>query len=299
VASSGGRRADHPHRLRSWLRLSTALVFLTLALALFAVTRDTPASDHGVATTTLTSPTIAEAPVVPATATLVVDASTGRLLAGHAAHERRQIASLTKLMTAYVVMQAGDPERRVIVPQQPVGTDESNIELNPGTHWPRDVLLRAMLIVSANDAARALALDVGGTEARFVELMNAAAADLGLRDTNFVNPVGLDDPQQYSSAADLASLSLALMADGDFAATVKRTSAKLHGRDYASTNDLLSSYTGADGIKTGHTEEAGWCLVASATRDGRRVLVVVLGAPSSTDRDAAATTLLDWGFAHL
>src|SRR5262249_21833170 len=121
---------------------------------------------------------------------------------------------------------------------------------------------------------------------------------LGLHDTNSANPVGLDDALQYSSAADLASLSMTLMSDPDFAATVRRTSAKLHGRDYASTNDLLSSYAGADGIKTGHTEAAGWCLVASATRDGHRVLVVVLGAASAHDRDAAAATLLDWGFAH-
>jgi D-alanyl-D-alanine carboxypeptidase (penicillin-binding protein 5/6) len=280
------------------VRVFGALVFLTLATVLFAVTRDTPARDGAAATTTVAATRIPEAPVVPAAATLVVDGTTGRVLAGHSAHERRSIASLTKLMTAYVTMQAGDPDRRVVVPPQPVGTDESNIELNPGTHWPRDVLLRAMLIVSANDAARALALDVGGTESHFVEMMNAAASDLGLHDTNFANPVGLDDPQQYSSAADLAALSMTLMSDTDFAATVKRTSAKLHGRDYASTNDLLSSYDGADGIKTGHTEGAGWCLVASATRDGRRVLVVVLGAPTARDRDAAAATLLDWGFAY-
>jgi D-alanyl-D-alanine carboxypeptidase (penicillin-binding protein 5/6) len=297
VASSGGRRADHRRRLPR-VRVFGALVFLTLAAVLFAITRDTPGRD-GVAATTTVAATIPEAPAVPAAATLVVDGSTGRLLAGHSAHERRPIASLTKLMTAYVAMQAGDPDKRVVVPAQPVGTDESNIELNPGTHWPRAVLVRAMLIVSANDAARALAVDIGGTEPQFVSMMNAAAADLGLHDTNFANPVGLDDPLQYSSAADLAALSLRLMSEPDFAATVKRTSAKLHGRDYAGTNDLLAKYEGADGIKTGHTEGAGWCLVASATRGGRRVVVVVLGAPSAADRDAAATTLLDWGFAHL
>jgi D-alanyl-D-alanine carboxypeptidase (penicillin-binding protein 5/6) len=289
---------DHRRRLP---RVSAfgALVFLTLAAVLFAITRDTPGTDGVAATTTFAATTIPEAPVVPAAAALVVDGSTGRVLAGHGAHERRPIASLTKLMTAYVAMQAGDPGKRVVVPAQPVGTDESNIELNPGTHWPRDVLVRAMLIVSANDAARALAVDIGGTEPQFVSMMNAAAADLGLHDTNFANPVGLDDPLQYSSAADLATLSLTLMSDPDFAATVKRTSAKLHGRDFAGTNDLLTKYDGADGIKTGHTEGAGWCLVASATRGGTRVVVVVLGAPSAADRDAAATTLLDWGFAHL
>lgn len=154
-----------------------------------------------------------------------------------------------------------------------------------------------MLIVSANDAARTLAADIGGSQDGFVSLMNAAAASLGLAGTVAMNPIGLDAAGAHSTARDLATLASLLMQDETFRATVARTSATLHGQTFPATNDaFLTTYPGADGVKTGHTTEAGYCLAASATRDGRRIVVVVLGSSSDAARVAAASQLLDWAF---
>ena len=129
--------------------------------------------------------------------------------------------------------------------------------------------------MSANDAARALARDIAGDEAAYAELMNAAAADLGLRNTHAVNVTGLDADGQYSSAMDMIRLGTHLMSNPSFQLTVERTDAVLHDLRYPATNDLLTLYPGADGIKSGHTTGAGWCLLGSATRDGRRIVVAV------------------------
>jgi serine-type D-Ala-D-Ala carboxypeptidase (penicillin-binding protein 5/6) len=236
------------------------------------------------------------APAVDAAAFLVAEAD-GTVLAASGADTPRAVGSLAKLMTAYVVYEAGDLERLVTVPDFTLAPDESNIGLVPGEQQTRSVLLRAMLIVSAGDAARALAVDVGGSEAGFVVMMQDAAAELGLHGTSFTNPVGLDGPDQHSTAADVLVLARRLMEREDFRATVARTDARLHDQVHPATNLLLGAYAGADGIKTGHTDDAGWCLVASATRDGRRVYVVVLGASSQDARDASAAALLDWAFA--
>jgi D-alanyl-D-alanine carboxypeptidase (penicillin-binding protein 5/6) len=177
-----------------------------------------------------------------------------------------------------------------------IDPEESQIGLSPGQELPRDLLIRAMLIVSANDAARALAVDIAGSEQAFAEQMNAMAAALGLANTHAVNATGLDAEGQYSSANDLINLAAFLMGNPTFQLTARRTDATLNERTFPSTNDLLTKYPGADGIKTGHTTAAGWCIVASATRDGRRIIAAVLGAPTEEARDAAATALLDWGF---
>jgi serine-type D-Ala-D-Ala carboxypeptidase (penicillin-binding protein 5/6) len=236
-------------------------------------------------------------PPVAAAAYVVLDADTGRPLAAVDADERRPVGSLAKLMTAHLALQAGEPDRSVTVPDLDVAGDESQVGLVPGSVERRATLIEATLVASANDAARTLAVDVGGDEARFVAMMNDEAAALGLDDTRYANPVGLDDPDQWSTALDVAGLADRLMDDAAFRAVVDDPSVSVDDRDHASTNDLLGVYTGADGIKTGHTDDAGWCIAASATRDGRRVIVVVLGAPTEEARDGAATTLLDWAFA--
>ena len=142
-----------------------------------------------------------------------------------------------------------------------------------------------MLIVSANDAARALAIDLAGSEAAFATEMNAVAGELDLSATHAVNATGLDAPGQRSSAHDVVHLGAELMGNPEFRATVARTEARLHDQVFPATNDLLTRYDGADGIKTGHTTEAGWCLLGSATRDGRTMIVAVLGASSEQGRD--------------
>jgi D-alanyl-D-alanine carboxypeptidase (penicillin-binding protein 5/6) len=238
-------------------------------------------------------------PTVDAAAYAVLDVATGSYLADRDADEQRPVASITKLLTAYVVMQAGDPTHVVTVPDMPIDPEESVIGLRAGEQLPRDVLLRAMLIVSANDAARALAVDLAGSPAAFAELMNDAAATLGLTNTNAVNPDGLDADGAHSSARDVARLAAVLMSDATFRQTVARTDARLHGQVLPATNDdFLRGYPGADGVKTGTTTHAGHCLVASATRNGRTLIAVVLGASSEATRTQSATTLLDWAFAQ-
>lgn len=257
-------------------------------------TMSTPPATTSPATTTTTTPL----PVVGAKAWAVYDLGRGQLMAESAADTPLAVGSLMKLLTAYVVTGAGEPTKVVTVPGMSLDPLESAIGLYPGEQLPRDVLLRAMLIVSANDAARALAIDVAGSEAAFVTMMNDAAARIGLIGTRAANPIGLDAAGQHSTARDMVTLGSVLMADPTFRATVARRDARLHGQVFSATNDLLGAYAGADGIKTGHTSQAGYCLLASATRGGRTVIVAVLGAPSKEGRNAAASALLDWAFAN-
>ena len=248
-------------------------------------------------TTTATDlPTI---PGVDAPAYVVMDADTGEVLGGSNADEQRAVGSLMKLLTAYVVMQAGDQDKVVTIPKLDVVKDESIIGLAPGMQYDRALLLRALLVVSAGDAAQALAIDVGGDEAAFVEQMNQAARSLGLTDTVAANETGLDADGAHSSATDMADLARVLMQDPTFRDTVDNQSAKLFGKTIVATNrPFLAGYEGATGVKTGHTTQAGYSLAASATRDGRNLIAVVLGTPSVAARTAQAQAALDWGFAQ-
>jgi serine-type D-Ala-D-Ala carboxypeptidase (penicillin-binding protein 5/6) len=242
------------------------------------------------------APPTGDLPPVSAAAYVVLDGDTGEPLASFNADQPRPVASLVKLMTARLVLDAGRLEHTATVPPLQNSGDESQAGLDPGDHVSRGELLQAMLVASANDAARTLAVDVAGNEHSFVRMMNAEAAAAGLDATRYTNPVGLDDPAQHSSAADVAHLARDLMQDPAFRRIVAAESTTLNGSELPATNDLLGTYPGADGIKTGHTDEAGWCIAASATRDGRSIVAVVLGAPTEQARDAAARTLLDYGF---
>jgi len=241
-------------------------------------------------------PPTGDLPPIAAAAYVVVDGDTGEALASHNADQPRPVASLGKLMTARLVLDAGPLEDTATVPPLQIAGDESQAGLEPGDHVSRGELLQAMLVASANDAARTLAVDVAGDEHSFVRMMNTEAAAAGLDATRYANPVGLDDPAQHSSAADVARLARDLMQNPTFRRIVAAESIRINGSELPATNDLLGVYRGADGIKTGHTDEAGWCIAASATRDGRSIVAVVLGAPTEQARDAAARALLDYGF---
>lgn len=238
------------------------------------------------------------APAVSAAAWGVYDITAGDWLAADHRTTPFRVGSLMKLLTAYVVQQAGDPAHLVTIPPMVIDRRESRIGVLQGERYDRALLMRALLIVSASDAARALAVDVAGSEAAFVARMNAAAASLGLTGTVARNSMGLDATGSHSTVDDLVRLTLVLRKDPTFVATVKRRTASLHGHTFPNTNRLLVTYPGADGVKTGHTTRAGYCVVATATRNGRTVMVVVLGAKSDAARIAAATSLLDWAFAH-
>ena len=227
---------------------------------------------------------------------MVYDVGSQHWLAEQEADTPRPVGSLMKLLTAFVVMQAGDPTHVATVPPMQLDPAESAIGLYEGQRLSREVLLRAELIVSANDASRTLALDVGGSEEGFVTMMNQAAQALGMVNTVAVNSVGLDAVGAHSTPRDMVVIATILMEDPTFRTTVARTDARMNGQHFNATNKLLTSYEGATGVKTGHTTDAGYCLVGSATRGDRSVIVAILGAPSDRTRIDGASTLLDWAF---
>ncbi len=241
-------------------------------------------------------------PAVAAAAWLLLDTLSGQTIASAAADERRDPASLTKLMTAYVVF--GALRAKTIVPSQMVNVSEkawkaegSRMFIEPRKAVSVDELLRGMIVQSGNDASIALAELVAGSEAAFVEKMNAEAARLGLTGTHFVNATGLSAPQHYSNAADLANLVSALIRDyPEFYPIYKEREFRYNNITQPNRNRLLWTDPYVDGVKTGHTDAAGWCLIASAKRGDRRLVAVVLGAHSDGGRAAEAQKLLNWGF---
>ena len=237
------------------------------------------------------------APVgIPAQAWVVVDDADGAVLAGRRARTPRAVASITKLMTAYLTLRSAPPGRVLRVPAAATRIGEAGVQLRPGARVRVGALLDALLVPSANDAAETLAVGLAGSERAFVRRMNAAAARLGMRDTVYRAPYGLDAPGQHSTALDSARLARVLMRDARFRRVVRKRAVVVAGRRFVTTNDLLGAYPGLDGVKTGHTDEAGWSLVGSAWRDGRRMYVAALGARDAERRDLAVRRLLDWGF---
>jgi len=248
-----------------------------------------------------------QAPAIPAPSAaaagwLVTDVTSGQTLAAQNADERRDPASLTKLMTAYVVF--GALRAKTIVPSQMVAVSErawkaegSRMFIEPRRAVSVDELLRGMIVQSGNDASIALAELVGGTEEAFVQKMNAEAVKLGMTNSRFVNVTGLSQPQHYSTAADLAKVAAALIRDyPEYYPLYSQKEFRYNNITQPNRNRLLWSDPHVDGMKTGHTDAAGWCLVATAQRGDRRVLAVVLGASSDAARASEAQKLLNWGF---
>jgi D-alanyl-D-alanine carboxypeptidase (penicillin-binding protein 5/6) len=229
-------------------------------------------------------------PAVTAVSALVVDLDSGQTLYALRPHEPWPPASTVKLMTALVVLQRTNLTDPVVVSARAAATAGSRMGLVAGEVLTVQDLLYGLLLPSGNDATVALAEHVAGSESRFVALMNETAAGLGLTETRFANPHGIDDSDEMTSAVDLIKLTQAALAYPAFAQITAAERAQVAGRSLVNTNQLLRLYHGADGIKTGTTPAAGECLVASVTRAGHRLLVVVLG---SRDRYADTVALLD------
>ena len=247
-------------------------------------------------------PAAPSAPAVAAAAWLLSDVTSGQTLDAGNADARRDPASLTKLMTAYLVF--GALRTKAIVPSQMVNVSErawraegSRMFIEPRRAVSVDELLRGMIVQSGNDASIALAELVGGTEEEFVARMNKEAARLGMANTRFANVTGLSAPQHYSTAADLARLAAAVIRDfPEYYPLYAQKEFRYNNITQPNRNRLLWTDPNVDGVKTGHTEAAGWCLIASAQRGDRRVLAVVLGAASDAARAAEAQKLMNWGF---
>jgi D-alanyl-D-alanine carboxypeptidase (penicillin-binding protein 5/6) len=239
-------------------------------------------------------------PDVPdADSAIVVDAADGTQLFGKNADQRRAIASTTKLMTALLALERSDPGDVFAAPPYDALPQESKINLATGERMRLADLLEALLLESANDAAVTIAEGVSGSRQAFVEEMNDRAAELGLDDTSFANPIGFDDPSNYSTASDLAELATYLMRNRRFARIVDMPQAVLESgareRVVENRNRLVATQPFVDGIKTGHTLGAGYLLVGAASGHGALVISVVMGEPGESARDADTLTLLRWG----
>lgn len=232
-----------------------------------------------------------DVPQITAPSALVVDFETGLALYEKASDQARPPASTAKLMTALVVVDQVPLDDVVLISPAAAGVSGSRMGLSAGERLTVRELLHGLLIPSGNDAAVALAEHVAGTQADFVQMMNARASAMGLTSTSFANAHGLDAVGQVTSATDLAELARAALQDPTISEIVKTRSITIGGRQLQNTNELLGSYSGANGVKTGTTDEAGECLVASVTRNGRTTLLVELG---STDRFGDARKLLDY-----
>jgi D-alanyl-D-alanine carboxypeptidase (penicillin-binding protein 5/6) len=248
----------------------------------------------------LAGPAAAGPPVVHAKAFVVEDGATGDPLAVHAAQRRLPMASITKLMTVLLTLERARLSDRVRIASASTGATGSSIHLRAGERLTVRDLLEAALIQSANDAALALADYVGhGDRARFVRLMNARARELGLTQTHFVRPDGLDAPGHVSSARDLTRLGRILMNKPFVRRTVRMRSATIAGgRTLSTWNDLLGTFPGIVGVKTGHTSRAGWCQVAAARGQGVTVYATILGSPTRAQRNVDLAALLRWGLSR-
>ena len=241
---------------------------------------------------------VTEPPSLSAKSAVLIDAATNTVLCQKNARERMGMASTTKIMTALVAAERGDLDKTVSVSPLAVGVEGSSIYLYAGEKLKLCDLISAMLLESANDAAAAIAIEIGGSIDGFCDMMNEKAAELGLADTHFTNPHGLYDDAHYTTAYDLAVIAAAALENDtvrETVATKKMTVTPVEGnvRVIYNHNKMLSLYEGAIGVKTGFTKKTGRCLVSAAERDGLRLVAVTLNASDDWNDHKK---LLDLGF---
>jgi D-alanyl-D-alanine carboxypeptidase len=238
----------------------------------------------------------------PVQSSIVIDAASGKVLQSSNADTSTYPASLTKMMTLYLLFEALETGRvkltdTVTFSAHAAGEPATNLNVDGGDRISVETAILALVVRSANDAATAIAEHLGGTESGFAKLMTNKAKMLGMSRTTFRNANGLPDPNQRTTARDMATLSMALIRDfPQYYGYFKRTSFKYRGVNYAGHNKLLKSFKGYDGIKTGYIRASGFNLASSAERDGRRLVVVVLGGTSPSARDRQVAGLLNDGF---
>lgn len=300
----------HSHsRLRIARGLATALLAAAPLLAISPASAQTQApaqSAPATAPSSLTTPvgelSSVPAPTLTATAWLSLDVNSEQIIAAQNPDEKIEPASLTKLMAAYVIFDALDSGRLTLEQEAHVSekawkTEGSRMFIKPNTKVKVHDLLQGFIVQSGNDATVALAEAVAGSENAFVALMNEQAAAQGLRDTFFVNASGLPDPQHLTTVRDLATLAKNLISRfPQYLHYYSQKEYTYNGIKQNNRNRLLWTDSTVDGLKTGHTSSAGYCLVSTALRDGRRVLAVVVGAASDSARTENSLKLLNWSF---
>ena len=249
-----------------------------------------------------TSETTPAPPVIAAKAYILLDANSGRVLAEQNADERLEPASLTKIMTAYIVFQELSKgtlhlDDMATISLKAAKQEGSRMFAEPNSSVAIENLLKGMIIASGNDASVALAEQISGEEAAFAEIMNQNASRLGMSNTHFMNSMGLPSPGHYASARDIATLARAMI--NEFPEYYKWHSIReftFNNIKQPNRNRLLWKDSTVDGVKTGHTEGAGYCLVASAVRDNMRLISVVMGTKSDKARASTNGELLNYGF---
>ena len=240
-----------------------------------------------------------DVPVVSAECAVVMNADTGGILYEKNAHWQRAMASITKIMTALVTLEAGDPDRQFMVDKTAIMVEGTSMGLREGDIVTRRALCVGMLLPSGNDAANAAAVNIAGSLGAFADLMNKRAAQIGMTDTHFVNPSGLDAPGHYTTAYDMALLTREALKNDTFRAICGMQSAKAefgappYERTLYNSNKLLKLYAGCIGVKTGFTDNARRCLVSAAERDGCTLIAVTLNAPDDWNDHIK---MLDGGF---
>lgn len=255
------------------------------------------------ACSTLAGASMPQPPKLVGHAWLIADVSSGQILASHNADERFEPASLTKLMTAYLVFTALHEKRLSLDQQVPVSVRAwkapgSRMFIEPGRPVTVEQLIQGMEVQSGNDACIALAEAVAGSQGVFVQMMNREAERLGMKNTHFMNPTGLPDPKHYSTAHDIYLLATAIIRDFpvEYAKYYSEKQFTYNDITQRNRNRLLWLDPSVDGVKTGHTKAAGYCLVASSKHGPRRLLSVLLGAKSEEMRADESLKLLNWGY---
>ena len=256
-------------------------------------------------TAVLTTATELQGPEISAKSAVLMEASTGKILYESNPDERLPIASVTKIMTMLLIMEALDSgkiaiDEMVTASERAKSMGGSTMFLETGEQLPVSDMLKGIAVASANDGAVAMAEHIAGSEEGFVSMMNQRAKELGMENTNFVNTNGLDDDNHFSSARDVALMSRELIKHPKiFEYTTIWTDSLRDGKfALANTNKLIRFYQGANGLKTGSTSKAMCCLSATAMRNDMQLIAVVLGAPTSKERFGSASALLDYGFAN-
>lgn len=245
------------------------------------------------------SAAISSLPSLSAESAILIEYSTGRVIGEKNPDKTMPMASTTKIMTALVAIENSDISTPVSISKEAVGIEGSSIYLYEGEKLSMENLLYAMLLESANDAAAAIAINIAGSIEAFADMMNEKAADLGLTSTHFANPHGLDDPEHYTTARELAIIARAAMQNEVFKTIVStyKTTIPLNETEgvrlLINHNKMLKGYSGAIGIKTGYTKKSGRCLVSAAEKDGVELICVTLNAPNDWQDHKA---MLDHGF---
>jgi D-alanyl-D-alanine carboxypeptidase (penicillin-binding protein 5/6) len=283
--------------------LSAPLLLLVTAAALAApAPAPVPAPVPAPAAAAASAAPIPLPPAVDARSYALIDYQSGRVLAQSHLDDRAEPASLTKLMTAYVVFKALAENRlkltdMVTISEHAWRAEGSRTFVQVGTQIPADILIKGMIVQSGNDATIALAERVGGTEAAFAQMMNEYAKRLGMSGSNFENSDGLPAPNHYTTARDVATLAAALIREfPQYYPLFSLKEFMWNKIRQENRNGLLGKDPSVDGLKTGHTDSAGYCLASSANRNGMRLISVVMGSPSIKAREDASAALLNYGY---